>query len=77
MSPPLPTDPTLLVPSLDRSSVGLPAVLLGYSLLALVLLARGVKRNWLGRRGLAAPERPDADPDPGDPFPDGREEPRR
>lgn len=48
MPPLIPTDPTLLVSSLDRSDPTLPAVLLGYVLLTLLLLARGVKRSWLG-----------------------------
>ncbi|MFB6084009.1 MAG: hypothetical protein ABEJ94_07180 [Halorientalis sp.] len=56
MSPLVPTDPALLA---DRSSVGTPAVLTGYALLALFLLVRGVKHSWLdgGRTGESDRER--------------------
>jgi hypothetical protein len=80
MSPLIPTDPTLLVPSLDRSDATTPVVLLGYVLLTLLLLARGVKRSWLrGRDPDASADRDDesdagADTEPDEPFVENREE---
>ncbi|RXK51623.1 hypothetical protein [Halorientalis pallida] len=79
MSPPIPTDPTLVVPSLDRSDATLPAVLLGYVLLMLLLLARGVKRSWLRDRNPNAHggrDASDADPEsePDDSLAESREE---
>ncbi|WP_424018143.1 hypothetical protein ACOZ4N_20060 [Halorientalis pallida] len=80
MSSPIPTDPTLLAPSLDRSDATLPAVLLGYVLLTLLLLARGVKRSWLrGRDPDAHPDHDDesdtdANPDPDEPLTESPDE---
>jgi hypothetical protein len=63
MSPPIPGDPAPLAISIDRSSVTTPAVLLGYALSTLLLLARGVRRSWLGgrRSDVPAADEPEAD----------------
>jgi hypothetical protein len=78
MSPLIPTDPTLLVPSLDRPEATLPAVLLGYVLLTLLLLARGVKRSWLRGRdpdGQADhDDESDADANPDEPLTESPDE---
>lgn len=55
MSPLIPTDPSLVVPSLERSNTTVPVVLLGYVLVTLLLLARGVRRNWMGDPGTETP----------------------
>jgi hypothetical protein len=75
MSPLIPTDPSLVVPSLDRSNAALPAVLLGYVLLTLLLLARSVRRSWLRERASETPPdrtadepEPDADHESDDPL---------
>ncbi|AQL43710.1 hypothetical protein BV210_13795 [Halorientalis sp. IM1011] len=73
MSPLVPTDPTLLVPSIDRPTLGTPAVLASYILLALLLLARGMKRSWLGGRNADEPD-PDADRDAEEPLAERHEE---
>ncbi|SEM99004.1 hypothetical protein SAMN05216388_100194 [Halorientalis persicus] len=71
VSPLIPTDPTLVVPSLDRSNATTPVVLLGYVLVTLLLLARGVKRSWLRGRDpdVHADHDDEADAD-GNPEPD-------
>jgi hypothetical protein len=81
VSPLIPTDPTLVVPSLDRSNATTPVVLLGYVLVTLLLLARGVKRRWLSGSDPAASresEEPEADADgdrePDDSLTESREE---
>lgn len=72
MSPLIPTDPTLVVPPLDRSDATTPVVLLGYVLVTLLLLARGVKHSWVAGRDQDAPADPD-EPDPRtDPESEGR-----
>ena len=78
MSPLIPTDPVLVLTSLDRSSVGTPAVLVSYLFAASLLLLRGMKRSWLTEPPAPVPE-PDADSEDHDTdaenaFPERREE---
>ena len=72
MSPLIPTDPTLVVPPLDRSDATTPVVLLGYVLVTLLLLTRGVKHSWVRGRDQDAP----ADSDEPDPRTDSESEDR-